>query len=347
MRFVVAAAGLLAAALVAPFVLIVLIVTAAGGGGQFAAACVTDANLGPILATIRTLESGGDYRAEAARSTASGAYQFVDGTWDDYGGYPHAAHAPANIQDQKAATMVRTVLDSHDQQVLAVPVVWYLGHLPGEHSVEWDRVPVPGAGNILSPRQYQTRWLTEYDKQAQSDNPLMCTAAAGDYGPLPSHLNCATLRWGGYPNGEIPYSAMRYRPHSGYLHPDASASFDNLYAASRAVGLDVRGSGYRPASAGGATAGTSCHGLGLAIDVTPLVPGNRYPTTEAAFASAEFTWLCNNAESFGWITPRWAIPEGQLCGTVTGTGTGGHIGDRCCFLEPWHLEAAGTVVSLR
>ena len=48
-------------------------------------------------------ESGGNYKAENPTSTASGAYQFVDGTWDNYGGYHHASDAPPHIQDQKAA----------------------------------------------------------------------------------------------------------------------------------------------------------------------------------------------------------------------------------------------------
>lgn len=48
-----------------------------------------------ILATIRTLESGGDYTAEAHGASASGAYQFVDGTWNGYGGYNHAAVSAA------------------------------------------------------------------------------------------------------------------------------------------------------------------------------------------------------------------------------------------------------------
>ncbi len=99
------------------------------------------------------------------------------------------------------------------------------------------------------------------------------------------------------------------------------------------------------ASAGGTTPGTSCQGVGLAIDIAVLVVGggHRYPTTDAAFAGAEFTWLCANAHYFGWITPRWAIPPGMVCGSVVGTGTGGHVGDKCCFLEPWHVEAAGSL----
>ena len=273
----------------------------------------------------------------------SGAYQFIDRTWNNYGGYTRAVHAPPEQQDQKAAEMIRTVLAEHDSNVDAVPVVWYLGHLPDDSATEWDTIPAPGAGNTLTPREYQTKWMKEYETQSTTADTITCTSIIGTFDDLPSSLDCSTIRWGGYPNGDIPYSAMRYRPHSGHLHPAASATYDELYAAAQAAGLDLRGSGYRPASVGGNTAGKSCHGLGLAIDITALVVGNRYRSTEAAFSSAEFTWLCNNAQAFGWITPRWAIPENMVCGSVVGTGTGGNVGDRCCFLEPWHLEAAGTV----
>ena len=335
-----------ASAVTALFVLVVLVVTGAGGDGRLAnAGCATDANLAPILATIRTLESRGDYTAEAAGSTASGAYQFVDGTWNGFGGYDRAADAPPDLQDQKASEMVRTVLDEHENQVRAVPVIWYIGHLPDDGSSEWDTVPVPDAGNVLTPREYQERWLKEYETQPNDADTLRCVGGVGTFGELPTSLGCPEITWGGYTNGRIPSSAMRYRPHSGSLHPHASATYAELFSAAQAAGLDLTGYGYRPASAGGKTAGTSCHGLGLAIDITVLVvgDGHRYRTADAAFASAEFTWLCNNAHYFGWITPRWAIPPGMVCGSVVGTGTGGHVGNQCCFLEPWHLEAAGSL----
>jgi hypothetical protein len=126
---------------------------------------------------------------------------------------------------------------------------------------------------------------------------------------------------------------MRYSPHSTYLHPSASAAWDQLYAAALAAGYDLRGGGYRPASAGGHTAGNSNHGWGLAIDVTALVPGNRYPDEGAAFASPEYAWLQANAASYGWVNPSWARPV-----ELGGNGRGGWRGDQCCFLEPWHWE---------
>lgn len=348
--------GLFVTAVVAPVVLLVAMLSGGALGASIVSPwCITDANLGPVLATIRTLESGGDYLAQAAGSTASGAYQFTNPTWATYGGYPRAADAPTAVQDQKAGDHVREILTAHDGDVSLVPVVWYLGHVPAAGSGEWDRVPVVSAGNVLTPREYQTKWMAEYAVQTRSPGAVPgggaigvgCSAGGGLFGgPLPTSLDCATIRWGGFDNGYIPTSAMRYRPHSGYLHPAASGAFDELYAAALSVGLDLQGSGYRGAadqadvaSGGtGAAVGTSCHGLGIALDIDVLVPGprGRYRTTSDALASPEFAWLCANAHRFGWIVPQWAIPAGWRCGHVIGTGKGGgskHV------LEPWHIEA--------
>lgn len=135
--------------------------------------CAAGSDVAPILATIRHLESGNNYTAQASRSSASGAYQFINSTWANYGGYPTAASAPPEVQDAKAAEMVRSILDRHEGDITAVPTTWYIGHVPGPGSTAWDTVPAPGAGNTLTPRQYLDRWLSEYDRQLASgpDNP--------------------------------------------------------------------------------------------------------------------------------------------------------------------------------
>jgi len=55
-----------------------------------------------IMVRIRACESGHNYQAENARSTASGAYQYLDSTWDEHEGYARAKDAPRWIQDRKA-----------------------------------------------------------------------------------------------------------------------------------------------------------------------------------------------------------------------------------------------------
>lgn len=56
-------------------------------------------------ASVKRCESGGNYAAQNKRSSASGAWQIIDGTWANYKGYPTAASAPPHIQDERAAQL--------------------------------------------------------------------------------------------------------------------------------------------------------------------------------------------------------------------------------------------------
>lgn len=55
-----------------------------------------------ILEKVKFCESRGDYRAQNRYSSASGAYQVVSGTWNNYAGYANAKDAPPNVQDRFA-----------------------------------------------------------------------------------------------------------------------------------------------------------------------------------------------------------------------------------------------------
>ena len=111
-----------------------------------------------ILATIRYQESRGIYDIPPNRGNASGAYQFIASTWNDYGGYPHAYLAPPAVQDERAAKDVLRFLAQWDMDVSMVPVMWYYPRAAREPAL-MDVVPVPSAGNVLTIREYQTRWL--------------------------------------------------------------------------------------------------------------------------------------------------------------------------------------------
>lgn len=76
------------------------------GGGAAVAGSAQAADTGiPVLEAIKQCESGGSYTAVNASSGASGAYQFLDSTWQGLSasqGYSTAASAPASVQDAAA-----------------------------------------------------------------------------------------------------------------------------------------------------------------------------------------------------------------------------------------------------
>ena len=76
------------------------------GGGAAVAGSAQAADTGiPVLEAIKQCESGGSYTAQNPTSTASGAYQFLDTTWQGLSaakGYSKAKYAPASVQDAAA-----------------------------------------------------------------------------------------------------------------------------------------------------------------------------------------------------------------------------------------------------
>ena len=95
---------------------------------------------------------------------ASGAYQYVDSTWNNYEGYASAYLAPPEIQDARAATDVQAILATYGD-VAYVPIVWYWPRAATDPS-QLDIVPMPDAGNRLTVREYQQRWLATYETKA-------------------------------------------------------------------------------------------------------------------------------------------------------------------------------------
>ena len=83
---------------------------------------VFDGDLARVLATIRTVETGGNYTTTITTSSASGAYAFIDAAWADYGGYSRAWLAPPEVQDAKAAEYATAILQRHHGDVSTVPV---------------------------------------------------------------------------------------------------------------------------------------------------------------------------------------------------------------------------------
>ena len=206
MKAIVAAAvGIPVAALA--ILLGVVVVFANGGEATAPYACGDTA---VILATIRHLESGDDYQAQARGATASGAYQYIDVTWRYWADrvgvdttiYPQAWMAEPLLQDQVAAANVAEILATHDNNVEVIPVVWYYPAALADPAL-MDRVPYPAAGNILTVREYQTRWLQEYQSRVRGDAIVECTGVVAGIWAFP------------LPVGAVPASALD-DPHHDY-----------------------------------------------------------------------------------------------------------------------------------
>ena len=172
------------------FVVSIPLVFANGGN---ATAPYTCGQLGVILDTIRTLESGSDYTARNAHASAAGAYQYITATWTNWAQqvgidttlYPTADTAPPHVQDHVASVNVTAILADHDNLVEAVPVNWYYPAAWGDNQL-MDQIPRPDAGNTLTVRQYQTKWLDIYNNKlatAEATDTMLCapTDATGSW----------------------------------------------------------------------------------------------------------------------------------------------------------------------
>lgn len=114
--------------------------------------------IGYILATIRHVESRGIYDLPPNRGRASGAYQYITSTWANHAGHPHAYLAPPWVQDERAAADVLSILARFGNDVSMIPVIWYFPAAVADPAL-LDTVPKPEAGNVLTIREYQRRWL--------------------------------------------------------------------------------------------------------------------------------------------------------------------------------------------
>ena len=115
-----------------------------------------------ILSTIRQVESSNNYGAQAKGSSASGAYQFIDSTWQastKKAGlgteYARAKDAPPEVQDAVAAFAVRDILNRTGNDVTKVPLVWYTGNPEGRMTEDALK-----ANQGLTPDKYQQKWLS-------------------------------------------------------------------------------------------------------------------------------------------------------------------------------------------
>ncbi len=109
-----------------------------------------DARIRALAAAIRNSESHANYgehhRFDAqghkiGADTASGAYQYIDPTWGNYGNYAHAYQAPQAVQDRKAFDQIRQVLAEYGGDPRKVFQYWYSPKYVGQDNA------YPGGNN--------------------------------------------------------------------------------------------------------------------------------------------------------------------------------------------------------
>lgn len=90
---------------------------------------IPETDLDRFMAALRMVESSGNYKAIGTPTpwgTAKGAYQYLDSTWDNYKGYPTAADAPPEIQDEKARLDMQRYYNEYGSWD-NVAAAWYSG----------------------------------------------------------------------------------------------------------------------------------------------------------------------------------------------------------------------------
>jgi uncharacterized protein (TIGR02594 family) len=154
-----------------------------GGGGPSGAGFSgpVSGTTAQVMATIRKRESGGNYQAQSKSSSASGAYQFIDSTWQSltkkFGvgtQYKRAADAPPEVQDKVAQAYVDDILKRNNGDVSKVPLEWYTGNSQGKMSAA-----AIAANNGLTAEAYQSKWMNDFNQIAGSAASPMQSSVGG------------------------------------------------------------------------------------------------------------------------------------------------------------------------
>jgi hypothetical protein len=244
-----------------------------------------------FLAALRMKESGGNYTSKNPTSTASGAYGYLDSTWNHYGGYAHASQAPKAVQDARATADVNAALKSYggDWQKVAASHFAGSGWVAAHPDVKtWDVNPAPGSTNPTV-KQYVLDLLS--GATTSSGGVTAGTSAGGATTFTPTQLFQSRLRafLAAAPPGLGIASGTRTRAEQQKLY--------DAWVAGGKTGPVV------------AKPGTSKHETGQAVDLSFATPAAK-------------EWAHTNAAAYGLTFPvkgeDWHI-EASSGGSPTGS----------------------------
>lgn len=121
----------------------------------------------------RRAESSGNYQAlntEKKGNTASGAYQYTDRTWNNYGGYPKAMLAPKEVQDRRFAEDIAKRVNKYNGDLFKAIAAHYLPAFADDPS-KWrepQKIRVKGGTVTVRPVETYLRHVLKnspYEKQ--------------------------------------------------------------------------------------------------------------------------------------------------------------------------------------
>lgn len=216
----------------------------AGSGAGVMGATAGDSTIERILSTIRQKESGGNYQAKARGSSASGAYQFIDGTWRSLTSrfnvgteFQSASAAPPQIQDAVARAYVQDILNRNGNDVSKVPLVWYTGNAQGRMSPQ-----AIAANGGLTAEMYQQRWMAAFNGNSGTPTTAVATAAPAAAG---SSLNAASTARVATDRNNIQatqrmVATLDQQPHQGRRQSPDAAARDGQVPAGTDVPLKIR-----------------------------------------------------------------------------------------------------------
>lgn len=115
-----------------------------------------------ILAAISGIESGGNYKIRNRVGTASGKYQYLKSTWNNYGGYAEAYLAPPEVQERRALQDITAKLRAYGGDVRKAIMSWFL---PAAVNNPRLASTVP-KNNTITPNQYADRVMARLGVKA-------------------------------------------------------------------------------------------------------------------------------------------------------------------------------------
>jgi len=143
------------------------------------AAVGSDGGIEQFLSGLRQVESSNNYTARNPNSSATGAYQYLKRTWNNYAGYREAAAAPPEIQDRRAREdRMRAYQKYGNWRAAAVDHIY---PAYADDPAEWD-ITLPGANAGHTGNTYASKVLDAAGMVGDPPLPEMPTGISSPSG---------------------------------------------------------------------------------------------------------------------------------------------------------------------